>query len=102
MKDKRLSLGTPYGSLVTFGLALGIVWTSLAVVWVSYSNENLAPHSVIEWIRAIVLLPAIVTALVGEGLYRLGTQLEALGVLAGLFVASLIWIGILLLLFRRA
>jgi uncharacterized membrane protein len=93
---------TPSGSLVTFGFALGIVWTSVAVVWVSYANENLAPHSVMEWIRAILLLPAIVFALVGEEMYRLGTQLEGLGVVAGVLVAGLIWTGILLLLFRRA
>jgi hypothetical protein len=71
-----------------------------SLVWVSYANENLALHTVMEWIRA--LLPAIVSALVGEELYRLGTQLEDLGVVAGVLVAGLIWTGILLLLFRRA
>ena len=102
MKDKGLSLGTPYGSLITFGCAFGILWTSLAIVWVSYANENLAPRSLVEWIRAILLLPAIVAALVGEDLYRLGTHLEGLGVVAGTLVASLIGTGVLLLLSRRA
>jgi len=85
-----------------FGLALGVVWTLVAVLCALTSDELLSPSSALDWIRAILLLPALVSVSVGEALFRLGFGFEGLGVIAGLAVAiSLCRLG-LVVVARRA
>jgi len=102
VSDERLLLRSYEWPLVMFGLALGVVWTLVAVLWALTSDELLSPSSALDWIRAILLLPALVSVAVGEALFRLGFGFEELGVIAGLAVAiSLCSLG-LVALARRA
>lgn len=86
--------------LVFFGFGMGMIWTIASLIWV-INSEGLFAAGPLGWLRVIVVLPAFVSVIVGETLYRLRIGSAEMAVLAGLGVASLVWIVGLVAVSRR-
>ena len=101
MGDGARLLRSEEWPLVFFGFGVGTIWTFASLVWVFTSDGLFAADSLVEWLRVIVVLPAFVSVIVGETLYRLGIGFEEMGVIAGLGLASLVWVVGLIAVSRR-
>jgi hypothetical protein len=88
--------------IVIFGTCLGVTWTMGSLAWVFMSNELFAAHTPLDWLRAALVLPALVSVTAGEALYRSGLGFEQLGIVLGAFLAALLCIAGLLVLARRS
>ncbi len=99
---RRFGIASEEWPVVIFGVCLGVVWTLGSLTWVFMSNESFAVHAPVDWLRAALVLPALVSMTAGGALYRSGFGFEELGVALGGLMAATFCVAGLLVLARRS
>lgn len=88
--------------LVLLGIGFGLLWTLVSVLVSIQINAMIRPDSVGGIVTIALLLPAVVTAWVGETAYRSGVPMGEAAVVSGWLVASALVTAALITFGRKA
>jgi hypothetical protein len=79
-----------------------MVWTAASLYWLMTAEQRIEPHTLLEWLRVVLLLPGVISVFVGQALYVWHGAPEEAGIVIGVAVGFVITCGISLTVARHA